>query len=54
MYIFDLAGFWPVKNGLDLLLVHVKTFSGEDVAEVFNFIFVPFTFGGKQQACWKV
>ena len=27
-----------------LLLVHVKAFSGEDIAEVFNFIFVPFTF----------
>ena len=44
MHIFDFVGFWPVKNGLDLLLVHAKTFSGEDVAEVFNFIFVPFTF----------
>ena len=44
MYIFDLVGFRPIKNGLDLLLVHAKAFIGEDVAEVFNFIFVPFTF----------
>ena len=42
MYVFDFAGF---KNSLDLLLFHVKAFSGEDIAEVFNFIFVPFTFG---------
>ena len=44
MYIFNFAGFWPIKNGLDLLLVHAKAFCGEDVAEVFNFIFVLFTF----------
>ena len=30
--------FWPIKNGLDLLLVHAKAFSGEDVAELFNFM----------------
>ena len=45
MYIFDFAGFWPIKNSLDLLLVHAKAFSGEDIVEVFDFIFVPFTFG---------
>ena len=45
MYVFDFVGFRPIKNSLDLLLVHVKAFSGEDIAEVFDFIFVPFTFG---------
>jgi hypothetical protein len=43
--VFDFAGFWPIEDCLDFAFVHAEAVSSEDIAEVFDFHLVPFTFG---------